>query len=48
MHSFDEFIARNGDLLDRQLPERFFSSEALQGTTARTTWIEPDLAPLPG
>jgi hypothetical protein len=48
MSTFDEFIARNGDLLNRQLPGRYFSSEALQGTTARKNWIDPDLAPLPG
>ena len=48
MSTFDEFIALNGDLLNRQLPEHYFSNEALQGAVARKGWIEPDLAPLPG
>ncbi len=44
---FDEFISRNPGLLDRHLPERHFSPEALFGDRARHEWVEPDLAPLP-
>jgi len=45
--SFDEFIAHNAGLLDRRLPGNHYSRDLLQGTTARTTWVDPDLSPFP-
>jgi hypothetical protein len=45
--SFEEFIAANPGLLDRQLPDRHFSTEVLWGDRARHEWVEPDLLPLP-
>jgi hypothetical protein len=45
--SFEEFIARNPQLLDCQLPERHYSSETLWSAGARREWVEPDLLPLP-
>jgi hypothetical protein len=45
--TFDEFIAQNSDLLNAQLLDHFYTSEVLQGASARLHWVEPDLAPLP-
>jgi len=44
---FDEFLAHNADLLDRQLPGHHYSTDLLQGATARAAWVDPDLSPLP-
>jgi hypothetical protein len=44
---FDEFLAHNPALLDRRLLMRFYASPTLAGTTARTGWVEPDVAPFP-
>ncbi len=46
--SFDEFIAGNSGLLDRQLLERHYSRELIASHGARAEWTEPDLRPLPG
>jgi hypothetical protein len=46
--SFDEFIAGNSGLLDRQLMERHYSRELIASHGARAAWTEPDLRPLPG
>lgn len=44
---FDEFIARNAALLDKDLPLRFYSLERLFSASAREAWVEPDREPLP-
>jgi len=44
---FEEFIAANPGLLDRQLPQRHFSPATIGCDRARREWVEPDLAPLP-
>jgi hypothetical protein len=45
--SFDEFIAENPGLLDRQLLTGHYSSEVLWSDAARERWTEPDLRRLP-
>ncbi len=45
--SFDEFLERNPDLLDRKLIEHFYSRELIRSDSARATWTVPDLRPLP-
>lgn len=44
---FSDFIARNPALLDKRLLGRHYRSSTLASTTARTGWIEPDLASFP-
>ena len=46
--SFDEFIAGNSGLLDRQLVERHYSRDLIATDGARAESTEPDLRPLPG
>jgi hypothetical protein len=45
--TFDDFIAENGQLLDKNLPLRFYSPERLYSQKARSKWIEPDIKKLP-
>ncbi len=45
--SFDEFIARNPDLLDAKLLEHFYSPNLLFSDAARTAVTSPDRHPLP-
>ncbi len=45
--SFEEFIERNPDLLDRKLIEHFYSRELIFSESARAAWVGPDLRPLP-
>lgn len=45
--SFDEFIERNGALLDATLLERHFSRRLLASAGARSAIAEPDIRPLP-
>jgi hypothetical protein len=45
--SFDEFLALNPELTDKNLLAKYYSSELLQTSAAREGWIEPDLQPLP-
>ena len=45
--SFEEFIERNPDLLDRKLIEHFYSRELLLSEPARAAWVGPDLRALP-
>ena len=45
--SFDEFIERNPDLLERKLIEHFYSAELMRTESARGTWVSPDLHALP-
>jgi hypothetical protein len=44
---FAAFADENPALLDKRLLTRFYTSPTLAGATARTTWVEPDLAPFP-
>jgi hypothetical protein len=45
--SFEEFIKGNAALLDGKLLEHFYSQHVIFGEPARTTWVDPDLRPLP-
>ncbi len=45
--SFEEFIDRNPDLLDRKLLEHFYSRELILTESARAAWVGPDLRRLP-
>jgi hypothetical protein len=45
--SFEEFIKRNPDLLDRKLIEHFYSRELIFSESARAAWVGPDLRQLP-
>ena len=45
--SFEEFIERNPDLLDRKLIEHFYSRELILSDSARAAWVGPDLRRLP-
>jgi hypothetical protein len=47
LDDFDEFVDRNGALLDKRLLTRFYRSRTLASVQARTSWVEPDLAPFP-
>ncbi|MFD9304770.1 hypothetical protein ACFWCB_19280 [Streptomyces sp. NPDC060048] len=44
---FDAFALRHPDLLDKDLLSRFYRPATLDTAAARTTWVEPDLAPFP-
>ena len=44
---FDAFLDRNAPLLDKRLLGRFYRSATLAGASARSGWVEPDLAPFP-
>ena len=45
--SFDSFLERSPDLLNRNLVEHFYSREAIFSDAARATWLAPDLRQLP-
>ena len=45
--SFEAFVERNPDLLDRTLIERFYSPELIFSESARVAWAVPDIRPLP-
>jgi len=45
--SFDEFIERNPDLLERRLIEHFYSRELILSEPARVGWVSPDVRALP-
>jgi hypothetical protein len=44
---FDTFASKHPVLLDKRLLTRFYRPATLASTQARTSWIEPDLAPFP-
>lgn len=44
---FDRLLERAPHLLDKQLPFRHWSREAMSSPEARAGWVEPDLRPLP-
>jgi len=43
----DEILAAHPSLLDKTLPNAFYSPERFGSDAARASWIEPDLRPLP-
>jgi len=45
--TFEEFLARNPDLLDSALIEHFYSRELILSEPARASWTAPDLRRLP-
>jgi hypothetical protein len=45
--SFDTLTTVSPELLDKRTIEKFYSTAALASETARTSWVEPDLQPLP-
>jgi hypothetical protein len=45
--SFEEFLERNPELLDRHLIECFYSPGLIQSDLARAAWAAPDLRRLP-
>ena len=45
--TFDEFLSVNEAKLKSNLLHRFWSPELLNSPQARTSWVEPDLNPLP-
>lgn len=47
IEDFEAFLRAYPLLLDRHLPLRHWSREALFGAAARAAWCEPDLVPLP-
>jgi flavin reductase len=46
--NFREFMARNPQLLEKQLLLEYYSPDVLSSSQARATWIAPDVAPIPG
>lgn len=45
--SFEAFIERNPDLLDRTLLDHFYSRELIFAAPTRAAWVDPDLRPMP-
>ena len=45
--SFEEFLERNPDLLDRELIQHFYSRQLILSERARASWTAPDLRRLP-
>ncbi len=44
---FDDLLAAEPHLLDKDLPFRHWSPETMAGDEARRHWVEPDLRPIP-
>jgi hypothetical protein len=44
---FEEFLAANPELSDKNLIAEYYSEKLLQTASAREGWVEPDLQPLP-
>jgi hypothetical protein len=44
---FDSFAGQHPALLDKKLLTRFYRSSTLASGSARTGWVQPDLAPFP-
>ena len=45
--SFDEFLAGNENMLNKDLLHRFWTPELLASERAKREWVEPDRQPLP-
>jgi hypothetical protein len=46
-HTFEQFLAANPELNDKNLLAGYYSNELLETPVARERWVEPDLQPLP-
>jgi hypothetical protein len=46
--AFDALVAACPYLLDKEAPLAFYSRGRLYSDEAKTSWVEPDLTPLPG
>ena len=44
---FDTFVGNYPALLDKRLLARFYRSSTLAAPAAKTSWVEPDLEPIP-
>jgi hypothetical protein len=44
---FADFVAANPELLDKELPNAYYSAERLWSDEARRAFVEPDRRPLP-
>jgi hypothetical protein len=47
VESIDELIEKFPFLLDKNLPYRHWTSESFNSQEARTSWVPPDILPLP-
>jgi type VI protein secretion system component VasK len=47
VRSIDELLSVFPFLLDKSLPYRHWRTETFNSDPARTSWVEPDLVPLP-
>ena len=45
--TFEHFTASAPELLDQHTVQRYYSAAAISSDAARTTYVEPDLQPLP-
>jgi len=45
-NNFSEWIQSHPELLDRNLLAKYYSPGRLETPEARSSWVEPDLAPL--
>ena len=45
--TFEAFLDRNPELLDRDLVGHFYSRELISSESARAAWVAPDLRYLP-
>ncbi|HYH46640.1 MAG TPA: hypothetical protein VEG34_13225 [Thermoanaerobaculia bacterium] len=45
--TFEDLLEAHPELLDRALPQRFYSAERLQSPEAKAGWVEPDRSALP-
>ena len=45
--NFDAFLAAHAQLLDKDIPRRFYSTSLLDSPAAKNGWVEPDLEALP-
>jgi hypothetical protein len=46
-HTFDQFVAAQPELCDKNLLAKYYSKELLETAAARQGWVEPDLQPMP-
>lgn len=46
-HSFEEFLSQNQNRISKGLLNEFWSSEVLDSVEARSSWVDPDVRPLP-
>jgi hypothetical protein len=46
-YSLDDWVDRNPQLLEKTYPLRYYSRERLFSESARESWVDPDVKPLP-